>query len=251
MRKFLLAANWKMNMLPSQMEAYFSEFASELEFNAQKVELLFALPYLHLSSAQQWAKKLDFHLASQNLHQEAFGAYTGEVSAAMLTDIGISSTLIGHSERRQYYNETDEVVAAKLRMSAQAGMRVVLCVGESLEEKDADKTEAVLEKQLNTAFDALESWQNIDIAYEPVWAIGTGLSASPEQAQQTHAWIRSLLEARFGGSLAAATRILYGGSVNAEKAPGLFKQQDIDGALVGGASLKPKEFAALYQLAKG
>jgi triosephosphate isomerase len=186
-------------------------------------------------------------VAAQNMHQEAAGAYTGEVAANMLTDLGIAWTLVGHSERRQYYGETNELVANKARVAQNAGINPIVCIGETLSERQSGNMEAVLSAQLEAVTAKIDPTKPFVLAYEPVWAIGTGVTASNAQAQEAHAFIRKFVAGKLGTSLANSLRILYGGSVNAGNSKALLEQADIDGALVGGASLKPQEFAAIIQ----
>jgi triosephosphate isomerase len=247
MRKPFLAANWKMNKSISEMESFFTSFNKELlnqSFNKESVDLLFAVPYLQLQAAKKYEAEL-FSVASQNIHQENSGAYTGEVSADMLKEIDINFSLVGHSERRQYFNETSEIVASKTKQCLERGMHPIVCVGETLDEREAQKTFEVVESQLKAVFAHINNSSIITIAYEPVWAIGTGKTASTEQAQEVHAFIRKLLEKTFDHSFAERTRILYGGSVKPANFVELLSQPDIDGGLVGGASLKVESFVEL------
>lgn len=187
------------------------------------------------------------HLGAQDLHWEAKGAFTGEVSAAMLVDAGCSHVLIGHSERRQYFGETDDSVAKKLRAALAAGLYPIVCVGETLAERDGGKVEEVLRRQVTGAFSGIEPTKRFAVAYEPVWAIGTGRTATPEQAADAHRTIRDMLGGLLGAGSAASTPILYGGSVTPENAAALLAQSEIDGALVGGASLRFDSFARIVR----
>ncbi|MFW7378217.1 MAG: triose-phosphate isomerase [Oligoflexus sp.] len=254
MRKLLLAGNWKMHKKPSEVAAFFNEYAEKANLTSdhvpESVDLLFAVPYLCLGEALKLGKKLGFEVAAQNVHQLPRGAYTGEVSAEMLIDADIRTTLVGHSERRQYFAETNEIVAEKVKTCVDFGLRPILCVGETKEERERGQTEFVLKKQMQSVFDKLEEWSDIVVAYEPVWAIGTGLTATTAQAQEAHQYIRGLIDVAFGREAADQTRILYGGSVKPDNAKALFEQEDIDGGLVGGASLKPEDFAALTTTAR-
>ncbi|WP_333607898.1 triose-phosphate isomerase [Arsukibacterium sp.] len=243
-RKALVAANWKMNGSAELAE----QIISSLTDVTLDCEVLICPPatLLHCFSAQD-----ALLLGGQNLSEHESGAYTGELSGALLSAAGARYVLIGHSERRQYQAESDEMICRKLQQAVAAGLTPVLCVGETLSERQQQKTEQVIAKQLAAVYAALpELLQNSVIAYEPVWAIGTGESATPEQAQATHAFIRQQLMA-YQPTAANAVRILYGGSVNADNCAALFTQTDIDGALVGGASLKPAEFAQICISAKG
>lgn len=203
-------------------------------------------PFPYLSQAIAALANSDIRVGAQNVAQHASGAYTGEVSANMLADIGCGLALVGHSERRTLYAETDQQVLAKVKQLLAQNLTAVVCVGETLAERQADQQQQVVKQQLSLLLDELSSydWRKIVLAYEPVWAIGTGETATPEQAQAMHAYIRSLL-AEKDAQLAAVTRIVYGGSVKADNAKELFAQEDIDGGLVGGASLDATEFLAI------
>jgi triosephosphate isomerase len=253
MRKVLLAGNWKMNKLPSEVPAFFQAYSQKARLTEapvrDRVELLFAVPYPLLAPAVAATQGLPVTIAAQNVHQERAGAYTGEVSIDMLKDLGVGATLIGHSERRQYYGETDAIVAQKLRLCLDQGLQPIVCIGETKEEREGGQTEGILQKQMAALFDQVAQWQGITIAYEPVWAIGTGLTATDEQAQQAHSFVRELIRQRYNQEAAAATRILYGGSMKPANCAGLLQQPDIDGGLVGGASLKEDDFAAMTQTA--
>ena len=178
-------------------------------------------------------------VAAQNISEFPNGAYTGEVSAEMLKDFGIKWTIIGHSERRTYFHESDEVVAKKVTLALEQELSVILCIGERLEEREAEQTNEVIAKQLAGAKDAISDWKKIVVAYEPVWAIGTGKVATPEQAQEAHAFIRDWIKTNVSEEVANATRLIYGGSVNEKNCTSLIEQADVDGFLVGGASIKP------------
>jgi triosephosphate isomerase len=251
-RTRLMAGNWKMNKLSSELEPFFREFAAALgldkdETITDRVDILFAVPYLLLDRAAQLAEPMGIRVAAQNVHSEANGAFTGEVSLGMLKEIGVTATLIGHSERRQYFGETDESVARKTKAALAAGFMPIACVGETLEEREEGRTEAVVTRQVKAVLDTIDSPKDLVLAYEPVWAIGTGRSATSGQAQEVHATIRRLIAQRFGDGVAAKMRILYGGSANPANIDELLKQPDIDGGLVGGASLKPQDFAKMVK----
>lgn len=237
-RKALIAANWKMNGAKALIESVNSTLA-KLQVNA---EVLICPPatLLPLFSCSN-----SFALGGQDISAATFGAYTGQLSGALLKEAGASYVLVGHSERRQYQFESDELIAAKVKAAIAAELTPVLCIGESLSERQQEKTQQVLAKQLAAVYASHpELLEKSVIAYEPIWAIGTGESATPEQAQQTHAFIRDTL-ACYDKDAAQQVRILYGGSVTAANCAALFTQPDIDGALVGGASLKPEEFAQI------
>lgn len=245
MRKEIIAGNWKMNHTPTEALNFLKELSVEKKEN-QRVILcpsFVCLPGMldHLPEGVE--------LSAQNIHQEASGAYTGEVSAAMVKDLGVTMTLIGHSERRMYYGEDDEVIAKKIKEALTHELEVILCVGEHLEEREAGKEEEVVASQLRGALGAVskEEMKKIYLAYEPVWAIGTGKTASSEDAQKMNAFVRSELKELYGEETAQSTSILYGGSVKPENVAELMAMEDIDGALVGGASLKPASFMALLE----
>ena len=264
-RKKLLAGNWKMNMRLAEIEPFFTAFSAALRPGfSNHVDILFAAPFTQLHAALAAARARGYTAAAQNMHFEVNGAFTGEVSAMMLTDIGIRTTLVGHSERRQYFAETDDSVAKKTISAISNAVTPVVCVGETLEERKSGTTFQVLSHQLGAVLNAVKnhgSVQNreafypgdlsdaIVIAYEPVWAIGTGLSATLEQAQEVHGFIRKVCDEILGSEFAVRARILYGGSANPGNIAGLLSQPDIDGGLVGGASLKAADFAAMCNAA--
>ncbi|WP_409523765.1 triose-phosphate isomerase [Nitrincola sp. MINF-07-Sa-05] len=249
MRKALVAANWKMNGRRSANEQLISALVSGAEqAGAGVVDIVVCPPAVYLADVRQRLAGSLIELGAQNVSSEkADGAYTGECSAQMFQDAGCSWVLIGHSERRARYGETEEVVAAKLLAALDAGLNPVLCVGETLEQRQAGKLVEVVSSQVVSALSTLsvDALSKVVVAYEPVWAIGTGLTASPDQAQEVHAMIRAVVAEFAGKDSAQKMRILYGGSVNATNAESIFAQPDIDGGLVGGASLKAEEFLAI------
>ena len=251
MRVPLLAGNWKMNKLSGDLETFFSGFAQELALSREgmtgKIDLLFAVPFLLLERAHKLAEPFGIRIAAQNVHFETSGAFTGEISMAMLKDIGITATLIGHSERRQYFAETDATVAKKVRAALAQDVLAIACVGETLEERERDETDKVVARQVNAVLEAVENPALLVLAYEPVWAIGTGRSATSDQAEAVHRTIRALVEKRFGNNVAQSVRIIYGGSANPANIKDLMTKPNIDGGLVGGASLKPADFAAMVR----
>jgi triosephosphate isomerase len=253
MRTKLLAGNWKMNKRISELAPFFDAFATEAGIDrdpglVKKVEVLFAVPYPLLAQATQLAKKHGIHIAAQNVHWEASGAFTGEVSFGMLQELGINATLIGHSERRQYFGETDETVAKKVKAALAAGFTPIACVGETLAERDSGKTESVVTRQVTSILGAASPDPGrLVIAYEPVWAIGTGRSATSAQAQEVHALIRRLVREQLSPAAGDRMRLLYGGSATPQNIDELLAQGDIDGGLVGGASLKPADFAKMVR----
>ena len=211
------------------------------------VEVFVAPTFVNLSAAVKATKDSGIYVAAQNVHQSASGAFTGEISSAMLLDIGVQHVILGHSERRAYFGETDELLKEKVQAALQAGLHIIFCFGEELEERKSDTHFDVVKNQLSKALFDLDAtqWQKIVLAYEPVWAIGTGETASPEQAQEMHAFIRSLIFENYDSSCADAVSILYGGSVKPGNATEIFAQEDVDGGLIGGASLQAEDFAAI------
>jgi triosephosphate isomerase len=248
MRKKLLAANWKMYKTPDQTRDFFLGFLP-LVTGHDRDEIVICPPFVNLSVAVGSAKGSNLAIGGQNLHWEKEGAYTGEISAGMLVAIGCSHVILGHSERRQYFGETDDTVNLKLKTALAADLTPIVCVGEVLEEREAGLTEDVLRRQCVRAFHAISTKKagKLVIAYEPVWAIGTGKTATPQMAADAHGLIRGEAAKTFGEDFAAQMRILYGGSVKPENAKALMAEEEIDGALVGGASLDPKSFAAIMK----
>jgi triosephosphate isomerase len=248
MRKRLLAANWKMYKTPEQTHDFFLRFAP-LVAGHDRDEIVICPPFVNLPAAVQSAKGSNLAVGGQNLHWEKEGAYTGEISAGMLLSVGCSHVILGHSERRQYFGETDDMVNLKLKTALAADLTPIVCVGEVLEEREAGLTEDVLRRQCVRAFHAISTKKagKLVVAYEPVWAIGTGETATPQMAADAHALIRGEAATTFGEEFATQMRILYGGSVKPENAKALMTEEEIDGALVGGASLDPKSFAAIVK----
>jgi triosephosphate isomerase len=247
MRKFIVAGNWKMNTtVPEGVELAKAvvEKAKDLPAN---VELVVAPPFTHLCPVAEALKGSKVALSAQNCADHEKGAYTGEVAVNMLASVGCQYTILGHSERRQYYGETDEKLVEKTRLALAAGLKVILCVGENLEEREAGKHFEVVTAQTKAVlynFTA-QDMAHVVIAYEPVWAIGTGKTATAEQAQEIHACIRGVIEERFGAQVAQDMTILYGGSCKPSNAKELFAQKDIDGGLIGGAALKAEDFLGI------
>ena len=250
MRKPMVAGNWKMNMKIKELSGYFSEFIPAAEKNsaATKVDICFAAPYLQLKEINAAVSGRGYLVAAQNAHEKDSGAFTGEISFPMLDEIGIKTVILGHSERREYYSETNESVALKTKKAIESSFLPIVCIGETKQEREGDLTEKVIKSQLEPVFEAISDITKIVIAYEPVWAIGTGLTATSEQAQNVHAYIRKLMTDKYGESAAQAVRILYGGSAKPENIGELISMEDIDGGLVGGASLKPTSFAEMVQI---
>ncbi len=251
MRKLMVVGNWKMNLTSSTASELAVQIRDGSTTNTNTVEVVFCPPAPYLKLVSGLIEGTSIGLGGQDVSGKGPGAFTGETAAEMLLDVGCKWTIIGHSERRTYHNETDSVINQKIKRAIQLGLNVFLCVGEKKEERQNNQTEALLEMQLNGAFTDLETsaLERIVIAYEPVWAIGTGLVATNEQAEAAHAYIRSWISTRFGASVAGDMRILYGGSVKADNALGLLSQPNVDGALVGGASLDAKSFNSIIQSA--
>jgi len=247
-RKPMIAGNWKMHMTLEESQALIRgilERTQEIDTNA--VDILVAPPFTSLTTAADMLKSSSIFLAGQNMHWEEKGAFTGEISPVMLKDTGCTHVIIGHSERRQYFNETNDTVNRKLQSALAHGLTPILCVGETLEQREAEQTFSVIEEELHQGLQGLtsEQVQSMIIAYEPIWAIGTGKTASPEQAEEVHGFIRGWLTSRMTPKVGEAVRILYGGSVKPENIEGLMTMENIDGGLVGGASLKADSFAQL------
>ena len=247
MRKNIVAGNWKMNTtVPEGIELAKAVVAKSAEVPAE-VGLIVATPFTHLCPVAEVLKGPRVELSAQNCADKEKGAYTGEVSVSMLASTGAQWTILGHSERRQYYGETDAKLVEKTRLALAAGLKVILCVGENLDEREAGKHFEVVTEQTKAVlynFTA-EDMKNIVVAYEPVWAIGTGKTATAEQAQEIHACIRKVLADQFGAQVADDTTILYGGSCKPSNAKELFAQPDIDGGLIGGAALKAEDFIGI------
>jgi triosephosphate isomerase len=247
MRRALIAGNWKMYKTVPEARELVQGIRAGLDGAA--VDVLVAPPFTALHAVAEAARGSRILLAGQNMHFEKEGAYTGEVSPAMLRDAGCSHVILGHSERRQLFGESDEGVGRKARVALDHGLTPILCVGETLPERETDRTLEVVERQTAKALERLtpdETARGV-LAYEPVWAIGTGKVATPQQAQEVHAFIRRLVARSHGDAVAASLRILYGGSVKPDNAAGLLSQADIDGALVGGACLKADSFLAIVR----
>jgi triosephosphate isomerase (TIM) len=246
MRKPVIAGNWKLFKTANEA-LVFVEALIPLVKETTDVEIVVAPVFTVLYPVGKALTGTNIHLAAQDCFWEEEGAYTGEVSPKILKDAGCSHVILGHSERRQYFGDTDETVNRKIRAALQGNLGVLFCIGETLEEREADKTFVVLKKQLSGGLAGLakDQLEKIIIAYEPVWAIGTGRTATESQAQDTHSFIREFMAGLYDKESAEVIRILYGGSVKPENIKGLMAQPDIDGALVGGASLKPESFAAI------
>jgi len=252
MRKKIVAGNWKMNTLPAEGVELAKGVAAGRGEVCKCVDFIVCPPFTHLSTVAEALKGSDIALGAQNCAAEEKGAYTGEVAASMIAALGCKYVILGHSERRQYYGETSETLNKKMTQVYANGLTPIYCVGENLDEREAGKHFDVVKKQIEEVVYNLtaEQFKNLVIAYEPVWAIGTGLTATSKEAQEAHSFIRKVISDVFGADAAAKVRIQYGGSVKPENVEELMAQPDIDGALVGGASLKPESFAALVTSAK-
>jgi triosephosphate isomerase len=251
-RKVLIAGNWKMNgSLGDSRQLVAALRAGVPTAGHANATMLLCPPFVYLASVRDWLQGSSIALGAQSLaDKEGSGAYTGEISGAMLRDIGCSHVIVGHSERRALYGETDTIVAAKFQLAQRAGLTPILCVGETLEQREAGQTRSVISSQVTAVIDAagVQAFAKAVVAYEPVWAIGTGRTASPEQAQEVHAFIRGMVAAR-DATIAAGLSILYGGSVKGANAQSLFAMADIDGGLVGGASLVAADFLEIFRAA--
>jgi triosephosphate isomerase len=250
-RRRIVAGNWKMYKTIVEARALVSELKDRVgQVNDPLV--LVCPPYTALTEVSMGLKDCEIRVGGQNMHQEDSGAYTGEISAEMLLTSGCTHVILGHSERRSYFSEDDKLVNAKAQKALASGLIPIVCVGETLDQRKADRTEQVVEEQIRGSLDSLSESdiKKTVIAYEPVWAIGTGLTATPEQAEEVHGLIRRLLAEKYGEPTAAEVTILYGGSVKPDNAAGLFEKENIDGALVGGASLKAGDFAAIVTAMK-
>ena len=247
MRKTIVAGNWKMNASKESVNKLVMGILSGMSNVSSEVVICAPFPYL--SQVEALITHSQVRLGAQNLNTNMSGAFTGEVSADMIKDFGAQHVIVGHSERRSFYGETNTIVAEKVKAALDSGLIPLFCVGETLEQREARETESVVAAQINTVADlvGIDAFLNIVVAYEPVWAIGTGVTASPEQAQEVHAFIRQLL-ANNNYDVAQQTPILYGGSMNAANAKELIACADIDGGLIGGASLKPEDFLQICRV---
>ncbi len=252
-RRILIAGNWKMNKTSAEGAELVNGIRSALtDCCADKLpEVLVCPPFLDIATAVCAAKGSAVEVGAQNVHWASSGAYTGECSTAMLLDAGCTHVIVGHSERRQYFGETDATVNKRAKAAVDAGLVAVVCVGETLEERESGATTKVVGRQVREAFSGFSAndMSKVVVAYEPVWAIGTGKVATDEQAQEVHAFIRKTLGEMFGSECGDSVRILYGGSMKPGNAAGLLKQKDIDGGLIGGASLKADDFVAIIKAA--
>ena len=249
MRKRIIAGNWKMNKTPSEAKALIEEM-KPLVKNAD-CDVVLCVPYIDIPAAVEAAKGSNIKIGAENIHFKASGAFTGEVSADMLKEAGVEYVIVGHSERRTYFGETDQTVNLRALAALNAGFKTIICVGETLEQRELGYTETLLKFQTKMALTNVtkEQLANVIIAYEPVWAIGTGRTATAEQAEEVCAAIRKVVGELYGSAVAEATTVQYGGSMNAANADELLGKTNVDGGLIGGASLKPADFAAIVTVA--
>ena len=249
LRKAVIAGNWKMNKTPSEAKALLTEIAPLVK--DVDCEVIACVPYVDLAVAVETVQGTNIKIGAENAHWEEKGAYTGEISTGMLKEIGVEYVVLGHSERRQYFGETDETVNKRTKAVLKAGLKPIVCVGELLWERDCNITEEVIARQIKLdLYDvSAEDVKNVIIAYEPVWAIGTGKTATPAQAEEVCAFIRSVLAKLYGKEIADAVTIQYGGSMNDGNAADLLSNENIDGGLIGGASLVAEKFAAIVAAA--
>jgi triosephosphate isomerase len=250
-RKTVIAGNWKMNKTPSEAKALIGDLLPKIE-GLSGADVVLCVPFCDIQAAVAAVAGTAVKIGAQNIHFAGFGAYTGEISASMLRECGVEYVIIGHSERRQYFGETDVTVNMRTKAALSGGLRVILCVGEKLEERERGITAELITMQLDTALLGVtkEELANVIIAYEPVWAIGTGRTATSEQADEVCALIRSLIADKYGNEAAQAVTVQYGGSMNAANAAELLSKENVDGGLIGGASLKADDFAVIIKAAQ-
>ena len=249
LRKAVIAGNWKMNKTPAETTALINEM-KPLVANAD-CDVVLCVPYIDIAAATEAAKGSNIKIGAENVHFKPSGAYTGEVSAEMLTAAGVEYVVIGHSERRQYFGETDQTVNLRTLAAVEAGLTAIVCVGETLEQRELGYTETLLKYQTKMALTNVtkEQLKNIIIAYEPVWAIGTGVTATAEQANEGNGYVRAALAEVYGADVAETVTIQYGGSMNAKNAEELVAEEHVDGGLIGGASLKAEDFSVIVKAA--
>lgn len=248
-RKAIIAGNWKMNKTTTEAAQLVDELIPAVQ--DASCEVVICTPYTDLVTAVAKTKGTNIHVGAENVHFEASGAFTGEISAAMLVDLGVEYVIVGHSERRQYFAETDQTVNKRTLAALNAGLKAIVCVGESLQQREEGVTEELVRMQTKIALRDVtaEQMANVVIAYEPVWAIGTGKTATADQAQEVCAQIRKVIGELYGDAVAQATTVQYGGSMNAKNCEELLSKQDVDGGLIGGASLKAADFAVIVNAA--
>lgn len=247
MRKKIVAGNWKMNLNLQEGVALATELNKTLNEEKPNCDVIICTPFIHLASVAQVINQNLIELGAENCADKEKGAYTGEVAAEMVKSTGAQYVILGHSERRQYYNETPEILKEKVLLALKNNLKVIFCIGETLEEREANKQNEIVKAELEgSVFNLSEDdFKNIIIAYEPIWAIGTGKTATAQQAEEIHAYIRKAIQEKYGEKIAQETSILYGGSCKASNAPELFAKENIDGGLIGGASLKCADFKGI------
>lgn len=252
MRTLLIAGNWKMNAGPTEAKKLAKKMVETRKGKDDSSDLLICPPFISIPAVSETFSGSNFNVGAQNVHTEDNGAYTGEISTSMLKDAGCEYVIVGHSERREYFHEDDKLVAEKAKKVLDDGLKVIVCVGEKLDERKSDIHEKVVKRQVQAVLDHVDSTfaDHFIIAYEPVWAIGTGETATPGQAQEMHQYIRNLLTDAWGEAAADKIRILYGGSMKPANAEELLSQQDVDGGLIGGASLKADSFSEIIDIAE-
>ena len=249
LRKAVIAGNWKMNKTPAEAAALINEM-KPLVADAD-CDVVLCVPYVDIPAALEAAKGSNIKIGAENVHFKASGAYTGEISAEMLTDLGVEYVVIGHSERRQYFGETDQTVNLRSLAALNAGLKTIICVGETLEQRELGYTETLLKYQTKMALTNVtaEQLKNVIIAYEPVWAIGTGVTATDDQANEGNKYVRDAIAEAYGADVAETVTVQYGGSMNAKNAEGLLAKEHVDGGLIGGASLKAADFSVIVKAA--
>jgi triosephosphate isomerase (TIM) len=247
--KPIIGGNWKMNKTVQESKAFIDEMLKNLKNLQEKVDIVILPSYMSINAVSTLLKGKKIGVGAQNMYYEEKGAFTGEISAGMLIDAGATYVVLGHSERRKIFNESDELISKKLKMAHEKGLKPIVCIGETREERESGQMEDVLKTQIEGSLKELTEDQMLGtvIAYEPVWAIGTGLTATPEQAQEAHMYVRQVLASIYGESVAQDVRIQYGGSIKPENAKEIFAQPDINGGLVGGASLDVKSFVEIIK----
>ena len=249
-RSAIIAGNWKMNMTPAETTDFMKALAPKVA-DVKEAKVVLCVPFVDIAAAVEATKGTNIEIGAENVHMEENGAYTGEISGKMLASCGVKYVIVGHSERRQYFGETDATVNGRVKAGLANGLKVIVCVGETLTEREQGVTFETVARQTKIALLGIsaEDMKNIIIAYEPVWAIGTGKTATAEQAEEVCAYIRSVVASLYGAEVAEATTVQYGGSMNAKNAAELLAMENIDGGLIGGASLKPDDFTVIVKAA--
>lgn len=246
-RKPVIAGNWKMNMTPKQAAALIAEMKEKI--TAPACDVILCVPFVDIPAAVEAAQGSCIKIGAENMHFEPKGAFTGEISAEMLKELGVEYVIIGHSERRQYFAETDETVNKKVLVALEQGLKPIVCVGESLQQREQGITKELIKMQVKIALGNVkaEDMKNVIIAYEPIWAIGTGKTATADQADEVNGWVREAVQDLYGEAVAKATVVQYGGSMNAKNAEELLSKYHVDGGLIGGASLKAEDFSIIVE----